>query len=76
MKTPFATREKDSDSGAHSASDDEKGVGVKPGEFETLGHNEIPDPDAGLSEAERAKIVCPILPLLLVVTIIVRKVEC
>ena len=48
----------DSDSG-HSPSDDEKRVGVKPGEFETLGHGQLPpDPDAHLSLEERAAIVC------------------
>ena len=40
-------------------SDDEKKVtGVGQGQFETLGHGELPpDPDAGLSEAEKAAIV-------------------
>ncbi|KAL9631100.1 MAG: hypothetical protein Q9164_006076, partial [Protoblastenia rupestris] len=47
---------RDSDSN-HSPSDDEKIVGVKPGEFESVGYGEIPpDPDAHLSEEERAKI--------------------
>ena len=50
MKTP------DSD----SPSDDEKKLGVRPGEFETLATHQLPsDPDAGLSEAERAQIVSP-----------------
>lgn len=46
----------DSDS---APSDDEKKVtGVGKGQFETLGHGELPpDPDAGLSEAEKAAIV-------------------
>ena len=52
----------DSDSG-HSPSDDEKRLGVKPGEFETLGHGQLPpDPDAHLSPEERAAIVCGIRP--------------
>ena len=40
-------------------SDDEKRVtGVQQGQFETLGHGELPpDTDAGLSEAEKAAIV-------------------
>ena len=47
----------DSDSG-HSPSDDEKRVGVGQGEFETLGHGQLPpDPDAHLSPEERAAIV-------------------
>ncbi|KAI9878340.1 MAG: hypothetical protein M1830_001199, partial [Pleopsidium flavum] len=46
----------DSDSG-HSPSDDEKRIGVAPGGFEKLGHGELPpDPDAGLSEAEKARV--------------------
>ena len=52
----------DSDSG-HSPSDDEKRVGVKHGDFETLGHGQLPpDPDAHLSPEERAAIVCSIGP--------------
>ena len=52
----------DSDSG-HSPSDDEKRVGVKRGEFETLGHSQLPpDPDAHLSPEERAAIVGGICP--------------
>ncbi len=48
---------RDSDS-AHSPSDDEKRIGVNPGEFEALGHGDLPpNPDADLSEAERALIV-------------------
>lgn len=47
----------DSDSG-HSPLDGEKKIGVEQGGFETLGHGELPpDPDAGLSEEERVKIV-------------------
>ncbi|MCJ1340943.1 hypothetical protein MMC09_006239 [Bachmanniomyces sp. S44760] len=54
MKT--TTDHVDSDSG-HSPSYNEKEVGVKPGEFESAGYMEIPpDPDAHLSEAERAHI--------------------
>lgn len=54
---------RDSDSG-QSPSDDEKKVGVErsgvePDGLETLGHGELlPDPDAGLSEEEKARIVC------------------
>lgn len=50
----------DSDS---APSDDEKRVtGVQQGQFETLGHGQLPpDPDAGLSEAEKAAIVSTIL---------------
>lgn len=46
----------DSDS---TPSDDEKKItGVGEGDFETLGHGELPpDPDAGLSAAEKAAIV-------------------
>jgi len=46
----------------HDSSDDEKRVtGVEAGAFETLGHGELPpDPDAGLTEPERAAIVCTI----------------
>ncbi|KAL8912976.1 MAG: hypothetical protein Q9172_007383 [Xanthocarpia lactea] len=47
---------RDSDS-AHSPSDDEKKIGVGPGEFQALGHGDLPpNPDADLSEAERALI--------------------
>ena len=43
---------------SREASEDEKVTGVKAGEFETLGHGELPpDPDAELSEKERARIV-------------------
>lgn len=50
MEKPTAQRD--------SSSDDEKKVGVEPGAFEnaTVAHLP-PDPDAGLSEAEKAKIV-------------------
>lgn len=43
----------------HAPSDDEKTiVGVGAGEFETLGRNQLPpDPDAGLSDEEKARIV-------------------
>ncbi|KAL8899833.1 MAG: hypothetical protein Q9207_005999 [Kuettlingeria erythrocarpa] len=48
---------RDSDSG-RSPSDDEKKVGIVAGGLESLGHGELPpDPDAGLSEEERARIV-------------------
>lgn len=48
---------RDSDS-AHSPSSDEKKLGVEAGGFETHGHGDLgPDPDAGLSEEEKAKIV-------------------
>ena len=57
-----STARVDSDSG-HSPSDDEKGVGVRQGGFETLGHGQLPpDPDAHLSPEERAAIVCNLRP--------------
>lgn len=47
----------DSDS-AHTPSDDDKKIGVV-GQLENIGGRELPpDPDAGLSEEERARIVC------------------
>ncbi|KAL8672675.1 MAG: hypothetical protein Q9168_002881 [Polycauliona sp. 1 TL-2023] len=47
---------RDSDSG-HSPSDDEKKIGSRPAEFQAIGHNNLPpDPDAGLSADEKAKI--------------------
>ena len=47
----------DDDSG-HSPSDDEKKIGVEAGAFENAGHHELPpDPDEGLSDAEKARIV-------------------
>lgn len=47
----------DSDSG-HSPSDDEKKVGVEAGAFESLATHQLPpDPDAGLSDEEKARIV-------------------
>ena len=50
----------DSDSGHSPSSEDEKIVGVKPGEFENLDSQGLPpDPDAHLSDEERAKIVLP-----------------
>ena len=53
----LSTEHVDSDSG-RSPSDDEKNLGVKPGEFESLGHGELPpDPDVHLSPEERAAIV-------------------
>ena len=55
---------RDSDS-AHSPSDDEKRIGVSPGEFQALGHGDLPpNPDADLSEAERALIVGRHTPVL------------
>lgn len=41
-------------------SDDEKKLGVEPGEVVESGANDglPPDPDAGLSDEERAAIVC------------------
>ena len=48
---------KDSDSG-HSPSDDGKKVGVEEGAFESLAAKQLPpDPDAGLSDEEKARIV-------------------
>ena len=39
------------------SADDEKKVGVRPGEFESLATHQLPpDPDEDLSDAERAKI--------------------
>ncbi|KAL8758229.1 MAG: hypothetical protein Q9199_001639 [Rusavskia elegans] len=47
---------RDSDSG-HSPSDDEKKVGASPGQFQALGRADLPpDPDAGLSQEEKARI--------------------
>lgn len=61
----LSTEHIDSDSG-RSPSDDERRLGVKEGEFETLGHGELlPDLDAHLSPEERAVIVCSISPRLL-----------
>ena len=58
MKFGSDHKEKDVGSNGREASDDEKAVGVKQGEFETLGRGELPpDPDADLSPEERAKIV-------------------
>lgn len=49
----------DSDSNQSPIDDKERVVGVEQGAFETLGHGELPaDPDAGLSEEEKAHIVC------------------
>jgi len=55
----LSTEQNDSDT-SHSPVDDKGGVvGVEEGGFETLGHGQLPpDPDAGLSEEERARIVC------------------
>lgn len=47
----------DSDS-LHTPIEDEKKIGVGSGEFESLATHQLPpDPDAGLSDAEKAKIV-------------------
>lgn len=49
--------QRDSDSG-HSPSDAEKKVGVQPGAFETATVSHLPpDPDEGLTDAEKADIV-------------------
>ena len=49
----------DSDSTHSPIHDNEKVVGVEPGAFETRGRGQLPpDPDAGLSEEEKAHIVC------------------
>ena len=59
MKVPGIGKHHDSDS---TPSDDEKKVtGVEPGQFENLPREQLPpDPDAGLSEAEKARIVSTI----------------
>lgn len=50
----------DSDSG-HTPSDDDRKIGVV-AQLETVGGKELlPDPDAGLSEEERARIVCVVI---------------
>ena len=47
----------DSDS-LHTPIDDEKKIGAGSGEFKSLATHQLPpDPDAGLSDAEKAKIV-------------------
>jgi len=47
----------DEDSSVRAASDDEKIVGVERGEITTQGYGALPpDPDAGLSDEEKAKI--------------------
>ena len=49
----------DSDSTHSPIHDNEKVVGVEQGAFETRGRGQPPpDPDAGLSEEEKAHIVC------------------
>lgn len=59
----LSTDQHDSDSNHSPLDDKEKVVGVEQGGFETLGHGQLPpDPDAGLSEEERAQIVSA-LPL-------------
>lgn len=54
----FSKDHHDSDS-THSPTDDkEKVIGVEQGGFETHGRGQLPpDPDAGLSAEERARIV-------------------
>ena len=50
--------QKHPDSDSVPSDDEKKVIGVRHGEFETLGHGELlPDPDAGLNEAEKAAIV-------------------
>lgn len=50
----------DSDSG-HAPSDDDRKIGVV-AQLETVDGKELPpDPDAGLSEEERARIVCVVI---------------
>ena len=59
MKFGFSSKGKDDGSESREVSEDEKAIGARPAEVETLGHGELPpDPDAHLSEEERAKIVC------------------
>lgn len=57
---------RDSDSGNSPYDDEkneEKNVGVHPGGFETLNRSDLPlDPDAELSDEEKAKIVCEFQP--------------
>ena len=56
----LSTEHNDSDSTHSPVDDKEKVVGVQQGGFEALGHGELPpDPDAGLSEEEKTRIVCP-----------------
>ena len=51
----------DSDS-ANSPSDDEKKLGVRPGDLEGLATHQLPpDPDEGLSDAEKARIVSSLI---------------
>ncbi len=63
MKMTTTEHVGDSDSGNSPTDDeknDEKKIGVAPGGFETLAHGELPpDPDAGLSAAEKARVVRP-----------------
>ena len=62
----FSSEKQDSDSSHSPLPDNEKVTGVEPGGFETLGHGQLPpDPDAGLSAEERARIVCPVMLSLL-----------
>ena len=59
-KVTALRRDSDSD---RSPSDNEKVVGVEPGAFETATASHLPpDPDEGLTDAEKARIVsCPTL---------------
>ncbi|KAI9809382.1 MAG: hypothetical protein M1827_006894 [Pycnora praestabilis] len=58
MKADAAHMERDSNSSGHSPSyNEKKNIDVEPGQFETLDRYHLPpDPDAHLSEAERASI--------------------
>ena len=50
--------QKHNDSDSFPSDDEKRVTGVEQGQFETLGHGELPlDPDAGLSGAEKAAIV-------------------
>lgn len=54
----LSTDHHDSDSTHSPLDDNEKVVGVERGGFETLGRGQLPpDPDYGLSEEEKARIV-------------------
>ncbi len=59
MKFRFGPKEKREGSEGKEVLEDEKVVGARPVELETLGHGDMPpDPDAHLSEEERARVVC------------------
>lgn len=58
MKFDFYNRGKHDGSESREVTEDEKVARLKPDEFETVGHGELPpDPDADLSEKERVEIV-------------------